>query len=261
MNEIMQYINRDTFLHRLNPLTKILAMITIVVLSIISTDVTFLSGLVALVFIGAVSVRLHHELIRQLPLLVLLSVFLVLLTVLTFQSGEMLGYLIPAGVISSEGFGPVTAGALDFGIVLSLRFFAMLFAFQLLVISTRPSAFMKALLALRMPVDYVLMFLIALRFIPSLQIEGRRIYEAQLSRGYNPGTGIKGKIMSLKPLMVPLVANSLAKTRVLGLTMDLRGYRRQRKVPIGMLSLTGPDILVMGLVVMAVVAAVLVNSI
>jgi energy-coupling factor transport system permease protein len=259
MSEIMQYINRDTLLHRLNPLTKILAMGTIVTLSVISNELIFLSALVMLVVIAAVSCRLHHELIRQLPLLVMLSISLILLTVLTFQSGETLGHLIPAGTVSPEGFGPVTAGALDFGIVLSLRFFAMLFGFQLLVISTRPSDFMKALLALRMPVDYVLMFLIALRFIPSLQTEGRRIYEAQLSRGYNPGTGIKGKILSLKPLMVPLVANSLAKTRVLGLTMDLRGYRRQRTVPIGVLSLTCPDILVMGLVGIAVVAAVLPN--
>jgi energy-coupling factor transport system permease protein len=244
MSEIMQYINRDTFLHRLSPLTKLIAMGFIVLLSVVSTDLLLLAMLVAVIFSVAACCRLHAELVRQMPLLVMLSGFLILLTVVTFQAGETIGYLVPAGVFTAEGLVPVTAGALDFGAVLSLRFFAMLFAFQLLVISTRPSDFMKALLALRMPVDYVLMFLIALRFIPSLQAEGRRIYEAQLSRGYNPGDGIKGKIMSLKPLMVPLVANSLAKTHVLGLTMDLRGYRTPRKVSFAMLSLSSRDILV-----------------
>jgi energy-coupling factor transport system permease protein len=69
------------------------------------------------------------------------------------------------------------------------------------------------------------MFLIALRFIPTLQLEGQRIHEAQLARGYNPGKGLLGKIRSLTPIMIPLVSNSLAKTMVLGLTIDLRGYR------------------------------------
>jgi len=106
----------------------------------------------------------------------------------------------------------------------------MLFAFQLLVVTTRPSDLMKALLKIHIPVDYVLMFVIALRFIPSLQIEGQRIHEAQLARGYNPGKGLRGKVRSVKPLLVPLVANSLGRTQVLGLTMDLRGYRSRQNV-------------------------------
>ena len=164
-------------------------------------------------------------LIRQLPLLIFLSVVLLLLTVVTLQSGDTLFLLIPSGIGGSAGAIPVTSGAVDFAAVLSLRFFAMLFAFQLLIMSTKPTELTNALIALRMPIDYVLMFIIALRFIPSLQLEGQRIHEAQMARGYNPGKGMLGKILSLRPLLIPLVSNSLAKTRVLGLTIDMRGYR------------------------------------
>ena len=69
------------------------------------------------------------------------------------------------------------------------------------------------------------MFVIALRFIPTLQIEGKRIQEAQLARGYNPGSGVGGKIQRLIPIMVPLVSNALSRANVLGLTIDIRGYR------------------------------------
>jgi energy-coupling factor transport system permease protein len=256
MSEIMQYINLDTPLHRLSPLTKLIAMASVVILSVISTDVFVLAGLVLGIAGVAAVCRLHRDLIAQLPLLVMLSVTLVLLTVLSLRSGAVIGYLVPAGILSAEGLLPVTVGAVDFGVVLSLRFFAMLFAFQLFVVSTRPSDFMKSLLALRLPVDYVLMFLIALRFIPSLQAEGRRIYEAQLSRGYNPGTGITGRIMSIKPLMIPLVANSLAKTRILGLTMDLRGYRRGQQVDFSMLSLSRMDLILSAMVGIACISYV-----
>jgi energy-coupling factor transport system permease protein len=230
MKEIMQYINSDSFLHSMNPLSKIVAVAGIIVLSVFTTNSIVLALMVLGIFLVSLKAGLHHELIRQLKLLVFLSVSLILLTVFTMKSGVTLGFLIPAGILTAKGIFPVTTGALDFGVVLSLRFFAMLFAFQLLVITTRPSDLMKALLEIHIPVDYVLMFVIALRFIPSLQVEGQRIHEAQLARGYNPGKGLRGKVRSIKPLLVPLVANSLGRTQVLGLTMDMRGYRDRHSV-------------------------------
>lgn len=261
MKEIMQYINRDSFLHSMNPLSKIAAVAAIIILSVITTNSIFLALMVLGIFLASFKAGLQHELLRQLKLLIFLSVSLILLTVLTMKSGVTLGYLVPPGVLTASGTFPVTTGALDFGVVLSLRFFAMLFAFQLLVVTTRPSDLMKALLAIHIPVDYVLMFVIALRFIPSLQIEGQRIHEAQLARGYNPGKGIRGKVRSVKPLLVPLVANSLGRTQVLGLTMDMRGYRSRHSVEkdrlvwnkvdfaaVGCVALTGIGVVLTGLI-------------
>jgi energy-coupling factor transport system permease protein len=81
----------------------------------------------------------------------------------------------------------------------------------------------------RIPADYTLMFVIALRFIPTLQIEGKRIHEAQLARGYHPGEGFVGRIRSVAPVMVPLVSNSLSRATLLGLTIDIRGYRSRAR--------------------------------
>ncbi|WP_167815668.1 energy-coupling factor transporter transmembrane component T [Methanocorpusculum sp. GPch4] len=67
---------------------------------------------------------------------------------------------------------------------------------------------------------------ITIRFIPTLQREGVRINEAQLSRGYSPGGGVIGKLKQLGPVMLPLMLNSLAKADTLGLTIDMRGYRK-----------------------------------
>lgn len=256
----MQYINKDSFLHRMNPLSKIAAVTGIIVLSVFTTDSMVLGLLVLGIFLASLKAGLHQELLRQLKLLVFLSLTLILLTIFTLKSGDTIGHLIPAGTLTAVGLVPVTTGALDFGTVLSLRFFAMLFAFQLLVVTTKPSDLMKALMEIHIPVDYVLMFVIALRFIPSLQIEGQRIHEAQLARGYNPGKGVRGKIRSLKPILVPLVANSLGRTQVLGLTMDMRGYRsrqnaEKQRLPwnrtdvaaVGFVALMGIGVLVTGL--------------
>jgi energy-coupling factor transport system permease protein len=214
----------------------------VAVLAITTSALLPLAVLVAALLLAAAAANLARPLVRQLPLLVSLTVSLLLLTVLTMQEGETIGYLIPTFVPVIGGSFPITTGAVEFGLLLSLRFFAMLFAFQLLVITTMPHDLVHALQRLRLPADYALIFLIALRFIPSLQLEGQRIREAQLARGYDSGKGVRGLVRTLAPIVVPLVSNSLGKVNVLGLTIDLRGYRAPRRVSLRDRSLRRLDV-------------------
>lgn len=242
MQEIMQYVPGTSLFHRLNPLSKLLMVALVAFLAITTVSLLPLGLIVAALLLAAAATHLAKPLLRQFPLLVSLTVSLLLLTVLTMQEGEVIGHLIPVAVPAIGGSFPVTMGAIEFGLVLSLRFFAMLFAFQLLVISTMPDDLVHALQRLRLPADYALIFLLALRFIPSLQMEGQRIREAQMARGYNPGKGIRGMVRTLAPIVVPLVSNSLGKANVLGLTIDLRGYRAPRRVSLRDRSLGRRDI-------------------
>jgi len=227
----MQYITRESAFHRLHPFTKLIFVIVVVLLAVLTSDTAMLAVLVGAVVAVAAAGGLARDLLRQVPLLVSLAVSLLVLTILTIQNGEILGYLVPQSVPVIGGAFPVTVGAIDLAVAMTLRFAAMLFAFQLFVISTQPRDLVHLLDRLRMPVDYTLMLLIALRFIPSLQLEGKRIHEAQLARAYNPGRGISGKVRGLFPIIIPLVSNSLGKATVLGLTIDLRGYRSGLRTP------------------------------
>lgn len=244
MQEIMQYIPGDGIFHRIHPLTKLLLTILIVLLAVLTSDLFLLVVMLGLVFLAAWAGGILRGLTDQIPLLLILGLMLVFFTVLTMQGGEIIFTLIPAAVPVIGGALPITSGALLFGTILSLRFAVMLFSFQLLVISTKPGELVTTLGQLRMPVDYTLMFLIALRFIPTLQREGIRISEAQLARGYAPGDGIMGKIRGLRPVILPLILNSLGKADTLGLTIDMRGYRRGKAAP-GRIAVGSLDALVL----------------
>ena len=224
MTEILQYVQKDSFLHRLAPLTKILFVIIVGMMSIVSTSIPFLVSVILVLLAIAFISGLHREVLRQFFLIAVMSVILIFITVLTLPGGETL--FVIGGII------PITTGGIVIGVIMTLRFAVLITAIQLFVLSTQPRDLVHTLERLRVPVDYTLMFVIALRFIPTLQIEGTRIHEAQLARGYNPGSGIGGKIRSIAPVMVPLVSNSLARSNVLGLTIDLRGYRTKKRTPL-----------------------------
>jgi energy-coupling factor transport system permease protein len=225
MSEILQYVHKDGFFHRLHPFTKIAFIILVSGICIVATSIPFLLLLVLVLLLAAYAGNLIRDVLQQLRLVLLMSVIFLVITVITMPNGDLLGYLIPPGMPVIGGLVPITTGALEVGVILVLRFMALIFAFELFLISTQPRDLVHAMEKLHMPIDYILMFVIALRFIPTLQIEGKRIHEAQLARGYNSGTGLMGKIRSVAPIVVPLVSNALLRSTVLGLTIDMRGYR------------------------------------
>jgi energy-coupling factor transport system permease protein len=232
MAEILQYVHKDAFLHRLHPYTKIAFIVVVSIMCLISTDLAFLTLMVLAMLVFAAYSRLLTESLQQLKLILVMSIIFILITIITIPNGATLGYLIPPAVPLVGGLVPITEGGLTIGLVLTLRFMVLIFAFQLFLISTQPRDLVHAMEKTGMPIDYILMFIIALRFIPTLQIEGQRIHEAQLARGYNPGTGFIGKIRSVAPIVIPLVSNALLRSNVLGLTIDMRGYRTGRKTPV-----------------------------
>jgi energy-coupling factor transport system permease protein len=251
MAEILQYIHKDTFLHRLHPYTKIAFIIIVSVMCLVSTSLVFLTLMVAAMLAFAAYGKLLAESLQQLKMIILMSFIFILITLITMPNGDLLGYLIPQGIPVIGGNFPVTLGGLTIGCVLTLRFVILIFAFQLFLISTQPRDLVHAMEKVGLPIDYILMFIIALRFIPTLQIEGQRIHEAQLARGYNPGTGFIGKIRSVAPIVIPLVSNALLRSNVLGLTIDMRGYRTGRKTHVRERVLARGDYTVLALLAVA----------
>src|SRR5512136_1013830 len=252
MAEILQYVHKDAFLHRLHPYTKIAFIIVVSIMCIIATDLVFLLLMVLALLALAAYSSLLAELLQQLKMILVMSIVFILITVITMPSGDILGYLIPQGVPVIGGLIPITTGGLAIGIVLTLRFIILIFAFQLFLISTQPRDLVHAMEKVGLPIDYILMFIIALRFIPTLQIEGQRIHEAQLARGFNPGTGFIGRIRSVAPIVIPLVSNALLRANVLGLTIDMRGYRTGKRTHVRERGLATRDYTVLGM--LAVVA-------
>jgi energy-coupling factor transport system permease protein len=241
MAEILAYVHKDGAFHRLHPVTKIAFIFAISIMCIISTSLVFLAALVISLLIIAYLSSLYDEIILQSKIIVMMSIVFIIITLITMPNGTLIGYLIPQGFPVFGGSLPLTWGAFEVGILLSLRFMILIFAFQLFLISTQPRDIVHTMERMRIPIDYTLMFIIALRFIPTLQIEGKRIHEAQLARGYNPGTGVMGKIRSVTPIVVPLVSNALSRATVLGLTIDIRGYRTGKRTRLREFPFRGTD--------------------
>jgi energy-coupling factor transport system permease protein len=219
--EVFQYIDGDTFVHKLNPLVKILFSIFVIIAGVINGDPLVLILLMGIPIVALMVAGMTKDVINQGKMLLVVFAVLILITVLTVRSGEM---------YSIGGIGLATYDGFLAGILISLRLGAMFFAFLLLVTTTRPGDLVNTLVSrLHFPMDYALMIMITMRFIPTLQVEARKISEAQAVRGFKPA-GLSDMSRIIGPTITPLLSNSIGRAGSLGHVIELRGYRSSSKI-------------------------------
>ena len=137
-------------------------------------------------------------------------------------------------VLLSWGFVEVREGGVRLAVFLALRILLLVAATGLLTATTAPLALadgMEDLLSplkkIRFPAHEVAMMTsIALRFIPTLGKEAKRITTAQAARGadFSEG-GLLKRARAMLPILVPLTVGAFRRADELAEAMESRGYK------------------------------------
>lgn len=222
---IGQYLPGDSFIHRLDPRTKLLlTLFIIVILFLVNTFIGY--GLVALyiaVFFALSQLPSRYVLKGLRPLIVIIILTLALNVFMT-----------PGEVLWKWGFLTVTREGLVKGAMMGLRLILLIIGTSLLTLTTSPIALTDGIESLLSPGKKVgvpahelaMMMTIALRFIPTLLEETEKIMKAQMARGADFESGnMLRRAKSLIPLLVPLFVSAFRRADELATAMEARCYR------------------------------------
>ena len=227
MNGIIigQYLPGQSFWHRLDPRSKIIATSLFVISSFLIEQWFFMGLLIVAELIAMRLTRIpmnyFFKSLRPILFFVVLTFFL---QVLFNKQGELIFSLGPIGIYD-EG--------INLGFFMSVRLVIVVLISTLLTLTTKPSDLTLALESLFKPFkkiglpvsELALMISIALRFIPTLFEETQKILKAQASRGVDIKEGkFKDKVMQLISLLVPLFILSFKRADELANAMEVRGY-------------------------------------
>lgn len=137
-------------------------------------------------------------------------------------------------VLLSWGFVEVREGGVRLAVFLALRILLLVAAAGLLTATTAPLALadgvedlLSPLKKIRFPAHEVAMMTsIALRFIPTLGEEAKRITTAQAARGadFSEG-GLLKRARAMLPILVPLTVGAFRRADELAEAMESRGYK------------------------------------
>jgi len=187
------------FLTRINPLAKI-------IVSLVVTGIAF-----SLKSVGAMGI--------------LVAVLLVLLMLcVTRRNMRQITQGIISGAIAILVF--VTIGTLllnnfQAALLYGLRLVAILLPTPLLAITTPPADLVRALQAARLPSFLILSLMLTWRFLPIIQQEAQRIFEANQLRGVDLGRQPQHWFSGL---FVPLIFRIVSYADEVTIGLETRGY-------------------------------------
>lgn len=221
-----QYFPGNSFIHRLDPRTKILATL-IYIIAIFFAD-SFLSYAILTGFALAVI------LISRLPLLMVLKSLKPIMIIVVLTLGIHMFTAPGETVLFTWKFLSVTQEGLELGVKMSLRLMLLLLFSSVLTFTTSPIVLTDGIESLLRPFkkigvpahELAMMMTIALRFIPTLLEETDRIMKAQTARGADFSSGnLLQRAKNMLPLLVPLFISAFRRADELAVAMESRCYR------------------------------------
>ena len=256
-----QYYPVDSWVHRLDPRTKILLTVAMIVaVFLVKSMVGY--GLI-LCFMYLVS-KLSNIPFKMLVKGVKPLRFILILTFLLnlfFNNGTTM--------LINWGFLKISYEGVSQAVHYSLRLVFLVLGTSLMTLTTSPIALSDGIEMLLSPLkkihfpahELAMMMSIALRFIPTLMEEADKIMKAQMARGADFESGnLLARAKAMVPLLVPLFVSAFRRAGDLAMAMESRCYHGgENRTRLRVLKITKNDFLA-GAAVCGLIALILLEG-
>ena len=220
-----QFFPGDTIVHRLDPRTKLLAVILYIVALFCAKSVYAYGIVIVVLVICVVASRVPLKaLTKGLKPVYIIVAFTALMN-LFFTAGEPIWDVWLLRRISWEGIHSAVAMVLRI-VLLIMGTFLLTYTTSPISLTDALEHLLSPLKKIKLPVhELAMMMSIALRFIPTLIEETDKIMSAQKARGADFESGnIFKRAKALVPILVPLFIGAFRRADELATAMECRCY-------------------------------------
>ena len=221
-----RYIPGNSIVHRLDPRSKLVAMILLIMIVFWANNP--ITNLILFVVTGI------FVALSEVPLSFFIKGLRSMFFLIAFTTLFQLFFISGGQVLFEMGFIKITSYGIEQAGIIFCRFVLIIFFSTLLTLTTMPLSLATAVESLlgplkrfKVPVHEIgLMLSMSLRFVPTLMDDTIRIMNAQKARGVDFGEGnIIQKVKAMIPILIPLFATSLKRADSLATAMEARGYQ------------------------------------
>jgi len=223
LNALGQFVESNSFLHKLDPRTKLFMLLTFAVIVLIDSALWNHSISFMLLILATAVSKIKAR-----------KIFGILWSFRIFIMITFLIHLIFTPSPDAISWGIFHVGILGVfnGLLFSLRMLMLLWAASLFGHVTSPIELADSLEKMlgfvkffRLhPRDISMIVILAMRYVPTVIDDAKRIRWAQIARGGNISKGLLKKMKSIIPMVIPLFATSFRRADKLALALTLRGY-------------------------------------
>ncbi len=210
--KLFLYVDRESVLHRLHPVTKLVALPVLFAVAMRLERLETLA-LLALVVLGVGALGRVLDAVAGMASL---------LITLLFATTLMWWLFAPQGGLIRAGF---QAAALAHAAGLGLRLALMVASGIVFLATTRVEDFAHGLRTLGLPYRVAFALTLAFRLVPTFVASGRAVAEAQRARGLDlDHGGLVTRMRRYTPLVVPMFLTSIRRADRLAAALETRGF-------------------------------------
>ena len=232
MSRLLTYDSKDTWIHRLSGLTKLVFFLVWSIVSMITYDTrVLLFMLISSLIIFRVS-KIEWKQISTVFNFILFFLCLNLIAVFLFSPYEGVKiYGTQQDLWHIAGNYTITKEQLFYEFNIMIKYFTVIPAVLMFILTTNPSEFAASMN--RIGVSYKISYsiAIALRYIPDVQADFTKIKHAQEARGIEMSSkaGLIDRIKNVSSILFPLIFTSMDRIDVVSNAMELRGFGKNKK--------------------------------
>ncbi|MBR5933437.1 MAG: energy-coupling factor transporter transmembrane protein EcfT [Treponema sp.] len=224
MKGLLDYLQGDSILHKMHPISKLLLSFFICLAAFISDKFYFLIGLIvlnlliALIGEGKSKCGVFKRSLGILKGLLKISIFLFIIQLLCIRDGNVVFKI-------TENFG-ITDTGINTALILVLRLTGATLPLAIVISVTNLNDLANTLVkSLHIPYKYAYTVITSIRFIPIFASEMSLIIDSQKARGVDFEIKNPFKKLSLiLPLCFPLLLSSVRKIESTTTATELRGF-------------------------------------
>ena len=206
------YLDRDTWVHRLDPRTKMFLLVGMFALAFVFLNPLYLLAVLAVVLLFGYAAKVLVNLKRIWFILVAIAIVSAILWSI-FGHGRTPLFLF------------VEREAIIYGIGIALRLDITIIAGMIFLSTTRNEEVAIGLVRLGIPYRFAFAVSTALRMVPTIVATGLTIGQAQRSRGLDLESGnIVQRIRKHLPLLVPVFVTTVRSTNVFSMALESKGF-------------------------------------
>ena len=210
------FVPAKSFLHSLNPLTKLTLVFAMIALAFFSLQWIAPALILPVFFMGFIG-KVQKQYLNVFTKLILPAIgFMFIMQSAFLPDGET--------ILFSFGRFDVSLETVSTAFLTVSRIFVMVSSFTLLLLTTHPSELMSDLTRRGLPPQFAYVIISTLQILPQMQAKAQTIIAAQRSRGLDTQSSFLKRVGSLVPLVGPLVFCSLVEVEERAIAIEARGF-------------------------------------
>lgn len=232
MSRVLSYEEKDTWIHRLSGVTKLVFFLLWSITSMLSYDTRVL---LVMLICSLIIFRMFRTRWKQVGTVFKFIMFFLVINLLAIfifspDQGTKI-YGTHTELFRIAGPYVVTKEQLFYEFNVMIKYLTVIPAVFMFIVTTNPSEFAASLNKVGISYNICYSVALALRYIPDVQDEYKKIKHAQEARGIEMSSkaSLIDRIRKSSAILFPLIFTSMDRIDTVSNAMELRGFGKYRK--------------------------------